>query len=353
MSSSSDGSAAAIGAAWRRRPGYLDTATYGLPPRPTVEVSRRVIDDWADGSIGWTTWNDAADEARRLFASLADVAPESVAVGPSTSTFVGLLAASLPPATEVVIPDCEFTSLLFPFLAQTTRGVVVRPVPLEALADAVTSTTGVVAWSAVQSSDGRIADTGAVVDAAHRVGALTVLDTTQATGWLPLPLDGVDAAVCSAYKWLCCPRGTAFMAASPRVLSEVVAHTASWFAADDMHAGYYGPPLRLAADARRFDVSPAWFAWMGAVTSLGVLAEIGTKAIHDHDVELADSLRDALGHAPTGSAIVAVGGDDLEARLAPLGIKAATRANGCRLSFHLYNDHDDVTAAASALRRAG
>ena len=100
-------------------------------------------------------------------------------------------------------------------------------------------------------------------------------------------------------------------------------------------------------------MSPAWFAWMGAVTSLGVLAEIGMKAIHDHDVELADSLRDALGHAPTGSAIVSVGGDDLEARLAPLGIKAATRANGCRLSFHLYNDHDDVIAAAAALRRAG
>ena len=339
-----------LAAAWRRRPGYLDTATYGLPPRPTVELSRRVIDDWADGSVAWTTWNDAADEARRLFASFVGAAPESVAVGPSASSFVGLVAANLPRPTEVVIPDGEFTSLLFPFLAQTTRGVVVRPVPLEALADAIGPRTGVVAWSAVQSSDGRIADTRAVVDAAHRVGALTVLDTTQATGWLPLSLDDVDAAVCSAYKWLCCPRGTAFMVTSERVLSEVVPHAASWFAADDMHAGYYGPPLRLATDARRLDVSPAWFAWMGAVTSLRVLAEIGVPAIHDHDAELADSLRDALGHERTGSAIVAVGGDGLEARLASLGIKAATRANGCRLSFHLYNDHDDVAAAASALR---
>jgi selenocysteine lyase/cysteine desulfurase len=351
MSSSSGSPAEPLGAAWRRRPGYLDTATYGLPPRPTVELSRRVIEDWADGSVVWRTWNDAADVARRLFASFVGVAPDSVAVGPSSSTFIGLVAASLTAGTEVVIPDCEFTSLLFPFLAQTTRGVVVRPVPLEALADAVGPRTGVVAWSAVQSSDGRITDTGAVLDAAHRVGALTVLDSTQATGWLPLPLDRVDAAVCSAYKWLCCPRGTAFMVTSRRVLADVVPHAASWFAADDMHAGYYGPPLRLAADARRFDGSPAWFAWMGAVTSLSVLAEIGMKAIHDHDVELADGLRDALGHEPTGAAIVSVGGDDLEARLAPLGIKAATRANGCRLSFHLYNDQADVAAAVSAVRR--
>ena len=33
-----------------------------------------------------------------------------------------------------------------------------------------------------------------------------------------------------------------------------------------------------------------------------------------------------------------------------VGIRAATRANGCRLVFHLYNDDDDVAAALAALR---
>ena len=67
--------ASAIGAAWRRRPGYLDTATYGLPPRQTVELSHRVIEDWADGTALWRDWNDAADEARHVFAGLVGVAP--------------------------------------------------------------------------------------------------------------------------------------------------------------------------------------------------------------------------------------------------------------------------------------
>ena len=195
----------------------------------------------------------------------------------------------------------------------------VREVPLEALADAVTPRTAAVAWSAVQSSDGRVADTAAVVEAASRVGALTIMDTTQATGWLPLRLDALDAAVCSAYKWLCCPRGTAFMVASPRVLAGVRPQAASWFAADEMHAGYYGTPLRLANDARRFDMSPAWFAWMGAVSSLPTLAEIGMEAIHDHDVRLADGLRAGLGLAPAGSAIVSISGDGLEEALAGRG----------------------------------
>ena len=117
-----------------------------------------------------------------------------------------------------------------------------------------------------------------------------------------------------------------------------------------MHTGYYGTPLRLASNARRFDMSPAWFSWMGAVTSLSALSELGMDAINAHDVGLADGLRAELGVEPTGSAIVSIGGDDLESALAARGIKAATHASGCRLSFHLYNDEDDVAAAAAALR---
>jgi selenocysteine lyase/cysteine desulfurase len=350
MSGSSHRADGGLGVAWRRRPGYLDTATYGLPPLATVERSHRVIEEWADGDVVWRTWNDAADEARRLFASLVGVAAGSVAVGTSTSGFVGVVAAGVTDGTEVVVPEGEFTSLLFPFLVQAARGITVREVPLEALADAVGPRTGVVAWSAVQSSDGRIADAAAVLQAARAVGALTVVDVTQAAGWLPLLLDGVDAAVCSGYKWLCCPRGTAFMVTSPRLRAEVLPHSANWFAADDVHAGYYGSPLRLAPDARRFDVSPAWFSWIGAVSSLGALAEVGVGAIHRHDAELADALRVALGLDPAGSAIVSIHGDHVERSLAAVGIKASTRANGCRLAFHLYNDHDDVAAAATALR---
>ena len=204
---------------------------------------------------------------------------------------------------EVVTPGGEFTSLLFPFLVQQERGVTVREVPLESLADSIGPRTTLVAWSAVQSSDGRLADNDAVVEAAAAVGALTVVDATQATGWLRVPHDRVDATVCSAYKWLCCPRGTAFMVASPRVLGGYLPNAASWFAADEMHAGYYGTPLRLAAGARRFDMSPAWFSWMGAVTSLSALSELGMDAIHGRDVaprrraaQRAGSRADGLGH---------------------------------------------------------
>jgi selenocysteine lyase/cysteine desulfurase len=89
---------------------------------------------------------------------------------------------------------------------------------------------------------------------------------------------------------------------------------------------------------------------MGAVTSLQAIADVGVASIRAHDVALADALRAALGQAPAGSAIVSIAGDDVEQAVARAGIKAATRADGCRLAFHLYNDADDVAAAALALR---
>ena len=131
-----------LGTSWRRRPGYLDTATYGLPPAadrrscPTASST-----SGTKGRRCGTSWNDAADDARHAVRVLGRGGRRhSVAVGPSASGFAGLVAASLPDSAEVVVPAGEFTSLLFPLLVQADRGVVVREVPLEALADSVTAT---------------------------------------------------------------------------------------------------------------------------------------------------------------------------------------------------------------------
>ena len=70
---------------------------------------------------------------------------------------------------------------------------------------------------------------------------------------------------------------------------------AGWYAGDDPWTSIYGPPLRLAEDARRLDISPAWLAWAGTVPALELLAEVGIAAIHRHDLGLANALRDRLG----------------------------------------------------------
>ena len=349
MASASPPGLAGVQALWEPTNHYLNTASYGLPPRPAWDALQAALEDWRHGRTSWEPWCEATERSRELFARLVGVRPDRVATGPTVSSFVALLAAAAPDGTRVITPDVEFSSLLYPWLVQADRGVRVDAVPLPALADAIDRRTDVVAFSAVQSRDGGMADLDAVVAAAAEHGALTILDATHACGWLPLDASRFDAVVCAAYKWLLSPRGTAFMVVGERLVGRVKPLAANWYSTGDPFGGYYGPPLRLAETAQRFDLSPAWFSWVGTAPALEVLLEAGVELIHTHNVSLASRFRAGLGLAPSGSAIVSADVPAAEEKLARAGIRAATRAGSLRAAFHLYNTEEDVDAALDAL----
>ena len=190
-----------------------------------------------------------------------------------------------------------------------------------------------------------------IAAAAAHDGVVTIVDATQALGWLPLDASRFDVVAAAAYKWLMSPRGTAFMYVRPERLSSVAPLTAGWYGGEDPHASYFGPPLRLAEDARRLDTSPAWFSWVGTQPALELLERIGIEAVHAHDVGLANRFREGLGLPPGDSAIVSVESEGTQERLERAGIMAATRGGRLRTSWHLYNTDGDVDRVLEALAR--
>ena len=243
--------------------------------------------------------------------------------------------------------------MLFPFMAHADRGVTVKTVPLAGLLDAIAPGVALVAVSAVQSADGRLVPGGLdpLTTIAARHGCLTYIDASQAVGWLPFNAEAFDFVSCAAYKWLLSPRGTAFGVVKPERLGMLRPLYAGWYAGDDPWTSIYGPPLRLAKDARRLDISPAWLSWVGTVPALDLLAEVGIGAIHRHNVGLANALRARLDMAPSDSAIMTAAVEDGLARLSAANVKASVRAGAVRLSFHLHNTEADVDAVARALGR--
>ena len=336
-------------ASFDNEPGWLNTASFGLPPRQAWDQLQSALEDWRRGRVSWEPWADSTERARAVFAGLIGAAPCDVAVGSHVSQLIGVVAASLPAESRVLVPDVEFTSNLFPYLVHEHRGLDVDVVPLAELIERIDERVDVVALSAVQSVDGAVADLAAVSAAAHAAGAMVVVDATQAIGWLPVHAAHVDVLACGGYKWLCSPRGSAFFYVAPEVRDRLVPVAAGWYAGADVHDAYYGPPLRLAADARRFDLSPAWQAWVGTAPAIELIADVGVDAIRDHDVGLANRFRAGLGMPPSDSAIVSASVEGADARLAAAGIHAATRAGSLRVSFHLYSTSDDVDAALGAL----
>jgi selenocysteine lyase/cysteine desulfurase len=329
-------------ALWTPAGTYLNTASYGLPPQPAWEALQAALEDWRGGKTSWEQWGIPGEDARASFARLVGTPVETVAIGPNVSTLVGLVAASIPDGSRVLVPDVEFTSLLFPFLVQEQRGVTVRLVPAAELAGGIGPDTDVVAFSAVQMATGEVADLARIASAANEHGVLTVVDATQAVGWLPLDASRFDVVAAHAYKWMLSPRGTAFMSIRPERLAEVVPHAAGWYAGEDPLQSFFGPPLRLAEGARRLDTSPAWFMWVATAAALAVIERIGVEAINAHDVALANRFRAGLGLGASDSAIVFCDIEDAAEKLELAGIRAAERGGRLRTSWHVYNTDADV-----------
>jgi len=342
---------ARVAAAFDRVPGHLDTATAGLPPRSTVAAVRAALELWAAGQLDAPGFDADIARCRAAFATLAGVPASSVAIGSQVSAFAGVVAASLPAGARVLCAEGDFTSVLWPFLAQAGRGVTVRSVPLESVPEAIDAGVDLVAVSSVMSSDGRVADLDALAAAAAHHGARVLLDATQGCGWQELGGGRFDYVAVGAYKWLLSPRGAALWAVRPGALEELVPQAAGWYAGEAPWESCYGAPLRLAAGARRLDVSPAWLCWAGAAPALELLAELGVPALRAHDLALAARLRTGLGlpEPLRPSAIVVTESPDAAARLAAAGVRAAVRDGRVRLSCHLTSTTADVDRTLEAL----
>lgn len=331
---------------------YLNTATVGLPPRRAWDALQVALRDWRAGHNDLLAHDAAVARAREQYARLVGIPEAQVAVGAQVSSFAGLVATSLPAGSEVLTADGDFTSVLFPFYVQQSQGSVrVRAVPLERLAESVTAQTRLVAVSAVQSADGRVLDLDALVDACGATGTQVLLDVTQAVGWLPIDASRVAYTACGGYKWQLAPRGTAYFTVAPDLMDGLVPYAAGWFAGEERWESLYGAPLRLAADARRFDMSPAWYSWVGAAPALELLTSIGTVRLHSHALGLANRFRAATGLPEGNSAIVSVPvADGTPGILARERIAASVRLGKLRLSFHVNNDDADADRAAEVMR---
>ena len=332
--------------------GYLAACTVGLASRGTRVAVMNDLDASARGRPDVASYSAAVEQSRAHFATLARVTADRVAIGSQASVFAGLVAGALSDGAEVLCAEGDFSSIVLPFV-HAGRGIRVRTAPLEHLADAVTPATALVTFSLVQSATGAVADGEAIAAAARRHGALTLCDATQAIGWLPVDATMFDAVVCHAYKWLCAPRGVAFAAFSDALQDRMRPLFAGWYAGADPWTSCYGHEVELAGDATRFDVSPAWQAFVGAEPVLALFAGLDASTVHDHAVGLATAFRQRLGLDASGSAIVTwedPDGVDL-GRMLRAGLTASGRAGRARVAFHLFNDEEDVELAARALGR--
>jgi selenocysteine lyase/cysteine desulfurase len=329
--------------------GYLAAASNGILPREAVAAMTADLQRCGTGQVSPSDYDPVIAETRALYAALVGVKVEQVAVGSVTSALVAMVAAGLPDGAEVLVAGEEFTSVVFPFAA--LGRLRLRTAPLAELATAITADTALVAFSLVQSATGEVVDAAAITAAAARHGALTLADLTQAAGVLPIDAGDFDVTVCHTYKWLCTPRGVAFMTVRPEAAERLVAVNAGWYSADDPWANCYWPQQAPSVGARRFDTAPAWQAFVGARESLRLFAATDISAVWDHAVALGAQLSAALGRPAQHRAVLSWPDPEHRqlAQLTAAGVRASGPLGRLRIAFHVWNTEADVAAVVDAL----
>jgi selenocysteine lyase/cysteine desulfurase len=334
---------------------YVDTATYGLPPEPSIRAMRDAEDAWQAGTGVWVEWDREAERARTAFGRLIGAASSRVALMPSVSVGVGLVAADLRSGDRVVVPALEFRSVLYPLLVARERGVEIVEVDnVDRLVEAITPGTKLVALSLVQMQTGRVLPVRDIVVRAEAVGAQILLDATHGVPFVRLDevIDRIDYVVVAAYKHLLCPRGVAFLVVRDDHIGLLPPILANWRASDDPYMSFFGRPFALAEGAARYDVSFGWITWLGAAASLELLVDWQASGALKEPVSLARDLANRLGVEWGGGTLVCPPIDDADrvrAVLAEHRIKAAFRGTAVRLSTHVYNDEADIERAVAAI----
>jgi cysteine desulfurase/selenocysteine lyase len=378
---------------------YLDSANTSQKPRQVLEVMREQY-EWHNGNVSrsvhtlGTEATTAYEGARaKVAAFIGAASPDEIVFTKNSSEAINLLAytsaefLSLGPGDEIVVSEMEHHSNLVPWqlLCQRT-GATLRwfgvtdegRLDESGLHDLVNERTKLVSIVHMSNILGTINNVGRIVERAHEVGALVMLDCSQSVPHLPIDVTelGADFIAFTGHKMLG-PTGigvlwgrSALLEAMPPFLGggsmiETVTMEKTTFAA---------PPARFEAG------TPPIVEAIGLGAAVDYLSALGMEAIHEHEQQITGYALKTLADIPGvrifgpstpesrgGTVSFAVDGvhphdvgqilDDLgvEVRVghhcarpvcARFGVAAMTRA-----SFYLYTTTEEIDALARGVEQ--
>jgi selenocysteine lyase/cysteine desulfurase len=359
---------------------YFNCASLAPQLRSAREAAeaawRRRARPWLIRADDWFT---EVEERRALFARLAGVDADGVALVPATSYGLAVAAANLTaaPGQRVLVLAEDYPSNYYTWqrFARRTGATLVAVARAdgqrwaEALLEALDEHTAVVAVLAVHWTDGALVDLDAVAARARAVGAAVVVDASQALGAMPLDLAAVrpDFLVAVGYKWLLGPFGLGYLYVAPEH-REGVPLEENWIArlGSEDFAGLVDYQDRYQPGARRFDVgqrthfetTPMAIAALRQllgweVPRVAATLRRTTGRIEEQIRALGLTLTSAdRGPHLLGIRLPAPARQRVAAALAQAGVFAALRGSSLRVSPHLWTTEEDVGRLLAALAAA-
>ncbi|SBV91670.1 selenocysteine lyase, PLP-dependent [uncultured Eubacteriales bacterium] len=252
----------------------------------------------------------AHEEARQAVAEFLGADTEELVFTQNTTEALNLVAYSyglefLRPGDEIALSVAEHHSNLVPWqrVAKATgaRLVYLYPGPdgrltEEELARKITPSTKIVAVGQVSNVLGLEAPVGAIVQRAHAVGAVVVLDCAQSVAHMPVDVKAldVDFAACSAHK-LYAPMGVGALYGKRALLEQMP----PFLSGGDMIGSVHEQSVTYAEVPRKFEAGTRNVGGeVGFAAAVRYLQSIGWADLMAHEQALMSRALEGLARLP-------------------------------------------------------
>lgn len=293
---------------------HLISHSLGAMPKKAREFTTQFLNEWENDSINaWHDWLPRVRELADLMGGVLGVDRGNTIVLPNVSTVQSFVASCFTfdetsgpfkGRTKVVYDELNFSTVHYVWQEQVRRGaelVLVKSrdgihAPIEELLNAIDEKTLIVPISHVLFRSSALYDAKRVIDHAHKMGALVLLDCYQSAGTVPLDLKAwnVDMACGGSVKWACGGPGAAYLYIRPDLLPHLNPTSTGWFAHKEPFAFDMGP-MKYADDAwRMIGGTMAVPAVYSAMAGWEIVSKLGVKNIRAKSLRQTKMLRDLV-----------------------------------------------------------
>ena len=359
---------------------HLLSHSLGPVPRAARESMLAYYEAWEHHTSedAWAaSWWEMSTRVGDRIAQLLGGVPGSVQVQPNASIALSSVASCFnfteTERNKIVTSALDFPSMEYIWEAQSRLGASVEVVHtddgitirLEDILDAIDDTTCLVALSHVSFRSSYRVDVKAIVERAHKYGALVLLDVYQSAGALDLQANAweVDFLIGGTIKWLCGGPASGYLYVRPDLQKDLAPRLTGWVA----HAApfdFASAPMQYTDSVRRFaQGTPSIPALYSVLPGLQIIEDVGVRTIQAESQRRTEWMiafaleRGWKVNSPPevedrgGSVMIYVeDGPSMVKRLAERKVFVDCRPKvGLRMSPHFFNTDEEVKEAMGIL----